>query len=250
MPVVKPELVIPDRPWPVIRSRLQAMWEIANAPHHSVMGQVGSGKSYLARFGILETCVWDRVLFIDCKGDDPTLLGLGKVVNRFPSKLSRATRQLQRDDEREGNWFRLVTSADFGMAREQVGEALERVMSEGQWVVVIDELRAVTDTRAPGLNLHPQWEALILRGRSRGIGVVNLTQEPRWVRGSFYTQSSFYWFSRVEDEAAQKRIAEIGSSRSLLEHLGNVPKRQWIYMDNLEDERFWARTQVPSRGRV
>ena len=120
-------------------------------------------------------------------------------------------------------------------------------MAEGDWVVVVDELRYVTDTKAPGLNLSPQWEAIVLRGGSRGVGLVNLTQEPRWVRGSFYTQGSYYWISRVEDEAAQKRIAEIGSSRALLDHLTNIPRRTWIYTDSLEDERFWAYTRVPAR---
>lgn len=248
MAITRVELDIPEVPWATIQSRLASKWVIVDAPHHSIMGQTRSGKSYLTRHGILKVCEWDRVLFIDGKGDDPTISGLGRVVSRFPSKLSRSRQQLFRDDERQGNWFRLVTSMDWNVARDQVGEALTRVMQEGNWVVVIDELRYITDTRAPGLNLAPQWEAIVLRGGSKGVGLVNLTQEPRWVRGSFYTQGSFYWFSRVEDEAAQKRISEIGSSRALLEKLASIPRRSWIYMDNLDDERFWAMTRVPARG--
>ena len=244
----KTELVIPDVPWPVIRSRLQRHWVIRDAPHHSVMGQTRSGKSYLMRYGILDVCRYERVIIIDCKGDDATLSGLGKVVTRFPSKGLRSIKQLREDDDPYGNWYRLVISLDWAVARDQVGEALTRVMQEGDWIVVIDELRVITDTREPGLNLAPQWEAIILRGGGKGVGAVNLTQEPRWVRGSFYTQGSFYWFSRVEDEAAQKRIGEIGSSRSLMEKLITIPRRRWIYMDNLEDDRFWGLTQVPARG--
>jgi len=246
MVIARTELVIPEVSWPTIRSRLQRLWVIRDAPHHSVMGQTRSGKSYLMRHGILDVCRFDRVLIIDCKGDDTTLSGLGRVVNRFPSRLTRSARQLMSDKAAYENWFRLVISLDWSVARDQVGEALERVMEEGDWVVVIDELRVITDTRAPGLNLAPQWEAIILRGGGKGVGAVNLTQEPRWVRGSFYTQSSFYWFSRVEDEAAQKRIGEIGSSRSLIDHMNRIPRRKWIYMDNLEDERFWGLTQVPA----
>lgn len=246
MPATRTELIIPDVPWPVIRSRLQRLWTVRDAPHHSIMGMTRSGKSYLTRYGILDVCQWDRVLIIDCKGDDPTLSGLGRVVNRFPSKMTRSARQLMRDDQPRENWFRLVISSDWAVAREQVQEALERVLEEGDWIVVIDELRVITDTRAPGLNLAPQWEAIILRGGFKGVGAVNLTQEPRWVRGSFYTQGSFYWISRVEDEASQKRIAEIGSSRSLIDHLGLIRRKKWIYMDNLEDDRFWAMTQVPA----
>ena len=210
------------------------------------MGQTRSGKSYLTRYGILDTCVNDHVLIIDGKGDDPTFMGLGTVVNRFPKPVARQRRQFMKDPEPRQHWYRLVTSRNFAIAREQVGEALEAVMEEGDWVVVVDELRYVTDTRPPGLNLAPQWEAIVLRGGSRGVGLVNLTQEPRWVRGSFYTQSSFYWISRVEDEAAQKRLAEIGSSRDLMRYLPSIPRRMWIYTDNLEDVRYWAMTQVPA----
>lgn len=247
------ELIIPKVPWPVIQNRLARMWQIRDAPHHSVMGQTRSGKSHLTRHGILPTCYFDRVLFLDCKGDDPTINGLGRVVQRFPSKLARAQRQLFEEEERTGrgkggNWFRLVTDVNWDIARDQVEEALTRAFHEGDWIVVVDELRYVTDPRQPGLNLPGPWEQIVLRGGSRGVGLINLTQEPRWVRGSFYTQSSFYWFSRVEDEAAQKRISEVGSSRSLLDYLGRIPRRWWVYMDNLEDERFWALTTVTGRG--
>lgn len=246
MPAIKmPELVIPDVPWHVIRTRLQRTWDVRQNAHHSVMAQIGGGKSYLARHGILDVCKYDRVLFIDCKGDDATLQGLGKVVNRFPRKAMRNARALMNEGKAGENWFRLVTSRRWEIAKEQVGEALEAVMDEGDWIVVIDELRAITDARVPGLGLRPQWEAIRLRGRSRGIGLVDLTQEPRWVPGSFYTQSTYYWLGRIEDEAAQKRIAEIGSSRGLMIHLPTVRKRRWIYTDAIEDERFWAYTQVP-----
>lgn len=251
---VAEELVIPEVPWPVIRSRLAQKWQVRDAPHHSIIGQTRSGKSYLTRYGILDVCRHDKVIFIDGKGDDKTLNesgGLGRVVNRFPSKLVRNQRQLFQDGNPPmANWFRLVTSLNWEQAREQVQEVYERVMVEGDWIVVTDELRYSTDARAPGLNLGAQWEAIRLRGGSKGVGAVDLTQEPRWVRGSFYTQSSFYWISRVEDEAAQKRIAEIGSSRALLDYLHKIPRRKWVYTDNLDDERYWAMTQVPAMGRT
>ena len=249
MPTIRvPELVIPELPWNVIRRRLLERWDVRQVAHHSVMGQVGSGKSFLARHGILDTCRYDFVLFIDAKGDDSTLEGLGKVVNRYPSRALRAQRRSYHGDKPGVQWYRLVTSHRWEIAKEQVSEALTMVMMEGDCIVVTDELRAITDARVPGLGCRAEWEAIRLRGRSRGIGQVDLTQEPRWVPGSFYTQSSFYWVSRVEDELAQKRIAEIGSSRGLMQHLPTVPKRKWIYTDYLDDERFWAYTQVPARG--
>lgn len=241
---VTEELYVPELSWSVIRSRITRLWNVRDAPHHSIIGQTRSGKSYLTTHGILPTRAWDRVLLIDCKGDDPSLNGFGRPVTRWPSRLTRSRRQLMRDNEKYGNWFRLITSDDWDVARDQVEEVFDRAKDEGDWIIVVDELRYVIDPRAPGLNLAAKWEQIVLRGGSRGVGLVNLTQEPRWIRGSFYTQSSFYWFSRVEDEAAQKRIAEVGSSRSLLPFLTKIPRRKFLYMDNLEDERFWALTGI------
>jgi len=237
---------IPWVHWDMVRGRLNRLWVARNAPHVSVMGQTRSGKSYLVCHGILDLCRWDRVLIIDVKGDDPTLAGTGKPVRHIPTVM-RSIRQMMRDERPRQNWYRLVTYEDFEDAHCQVGEALERVFSEGDWVVVIDELRAIVDPRPPGINLKPQWERFMLRGGSKGIAMVNLTQEPRWVPGSFYTQPSFVWLSRVEDEASQKRIAEIGSSRALLPHLSRIPKKEWLYMDNEESDRYWAHTKVVKR---
>lgn len=249
------ELLIPEVPWLAIRSRLLQLWQVTENPHHSIMGQTGSGKSHLTRYGILPTCQKDRVLFIDGKGDDKTLRGLGHVVNRFPNKAIRQYHRHQSDDPRQRWWYRLVTSAKWDVAQRQVEEALDLAYDEGDWIIVIDELRYITDTNrkidgtlsGPGLSMRGPWERIVLRGRSRGVSLVNLTQEPAWVPSSFYTQSQFYWISRIEDERAQDRIAEIGSSRGLLPHLNRIRRRYWIYTDSLEDERFWARTIVPGR---
>ena len=238
-------LTIPDLHWYAVRNRINMYWEAREAPHISIMGQTRSGKSYLVRHGILPLCRWDRVLIIDVKGDDKTLTGLGHPVRKLPG-FTHGMKRLIREDRPGDNWFRLITHDDFAAAREQVGEAFERVYHEGDWVVVIDELRAITDPRAPGLALKDHWERFILRGGSRGIATVNLSQEPRWCPGSFYTQSNFYLFSRLEDEAAHKRLSEIGSAKGLLPHITTIPRRWWLYMDNMDDsgDRFWARTTV------
>lgn len=214
------------------------------------MAQTRAGKTYLVRHGILPLCKWDRVCIVDVKGDDRTMAGLAKPVRRLPGKMS-SVRQMLRDERPGDNWYRLVTYDDVGAAREQVHEAFERIYSEGDWVVVIDELRAVTDTQPPGMHLRPDWERFILRGGSRGVATVNLSQEPRWCPGSFYTQSNFYFFSRIEDEAAHKRISEVGSAKALIPHLQTVQRRHWIYMDNMEDsgDRFWAKTTVKTGRR-
>lgn len=244
MPAVREELFIPDMPWDAVQSRVRRLWVANEAPHHSVIGQTRSGKTFLIVEGLLPLAEWDRVLIIDMKdGDDPALQ-IGKPVNRLPRKGYRAVRDMVRENKPRQNWFRLIAHPDYRIANEQVGEALDLVYEAGDFVVVIDELRGLTDAKAPGINLAAPWERLMMRGGSRGICMINGTQEPRWVRHSFYTQPSFSWVSRVEDELSQKRIAEIGSSRALLAHLAKIQKRNFIFMDNEDEDRFFARTMV------
>jgi hypothetical protein len=212
------------------------------------MAQTRAGKSYLVRHGLLPLCRNDRVLFIDVKGNDPTLAGLGNPVAKIPSKLG-GLKGLLRKPEPEEHWYRLRVHKgprNREAARAQVTEAFERVLREGDWVVILDELRAITDPQYPGLHLKPYYEEFILRGGSNGISTVSCSQEPRWCPGAFYTQQNFTFLSRLEDLASQKRLSEIGSTRQLVPHVTKIARHNWLYMDNMDDsgDRFWARTKV------
>lgn len=236
-------LDIPIMSFDMIQERVAEYWNPQDAPHMSIMGQTRSGKSYLTRYGIAPLAKYRKLLILDAKGNDTTLNGFGRPVTRIPS-YQRTVRRMVREERPGDNWYRLKIMRGQQAGHDQVAEALDIVYNEGDWIVLVDELRHLVDTRYPGINLRDRWEELMLRGGSRGISLINLSQEPRWLPSSFYTQGSFYWISRIEDEHIQKRITEIGSSRALLPHLQTIPKRRWLYMDNLDDERFWANTKV------
>lgn len=242
---------IPRYRWEVIQNRINEYWVAREAPHISVMAKTRAGKSYLMRHGILPLARNDRVLILDAKGDDATLRGLGKPVREIPSRVRQTWWGLKKPQP-EDQWFRLVIQsgpANKLAAIRQVRTALERVMREGDWIVIFDELRVITDHNYPGLGLKPYYEEIILRGGSRGVASVSLSQEPRWLPGCFYTQSNFYFFSRIEDAATQKRVAEVGSVKELLPIIQQTQNRHWVYMDDMNDtgERFWGRTYVEKR---
>jgi len=190
--------------------------------------------------GLLPLCQHDNVAIFDNKGDDPVLNATGaKAVKKLPSRLRRT---LDNDRPKDG-WYRIVVADDLNKARDQVGSALETIYSEGNWIVVLDETRAISDPRSPGLGLQPQLDRLWLRGRSRGICVVAATQAPRWVPTSFYDQCQFVWCSRIRDERAHQRIMEIGSmTRAHIPHIAAIRKRRWIYMDDEDSETWLAET--------
>jgi hypothetical protein len=239
----KPELndvTIPTKNWQEVQARVDKLWQPQFAPHHSILGQNGAGKSHLIVHGILPLCQHDNVAIFDSKGDDPVLMASGaRAVRKLPSRLRRS---LDNDNPKDG-WYRIVIADDVGRAREQVGLAFERIYSEGNWIVVVDETRAISDPRSPGLGLQPLLDRMWLRGRSRNICVVAATQAPRWVPSSFYDQCQFVWSSRIRDERAHQRIMEIGSmTRAHIPHIAAVRKRRWIYMDDEEEETWLAET--------
>jgi hypothetical protein len=233
-------VTIPTRSWKSVIARVDRLWQPQFAPHHSLFGQNGSGKSHLIVHGLLPLCLFDNVAIFDNKGDDPVLAASGaKPVRRLPSKLVRSL-----DDNRaRDGWFRLVAYDDLNQAQDQFGRALEQIYKEGNWIVVLDETRAISDPRSPGLGLQPLLDRLWLRGRSRRICVIASTQAPRWVPTSFYDQCQFSWSSRIRDDRAHQRIMEIGSmTRAHIPHIASIRKRRWLYMDDEEDETWLAET--------
>lgn len=231
---------IPTRSWKAVLGRVDKLWQPEFAPHHSLIGQNGAGKSHLITFGLMPLCLYDNVAIFDSKGDDPVLNASGaRPVRHLPTKLRRT---MDNNEPRDG-WFRLQIFDDVPKAQDQVGRALDQIYKEGNWIVILDETRAISDPRSPGLGLQPLLDRMWLRGRSRRICVVAATQAPRWVPTSFYDQCQFVWSSRIRDERAHQRIMEIGSmTRAHIPHIASVRKRRWIYMDDEEEETWMAET--------
>ncbi|MGH9207784.1 MAG: hypothetical protein ACRD1G_14720 [Acidimicrobiales bacterium] len=231
---------IPSLSWKAVQARVDRLWQPEYAPHHSIFSQNGGGKSHLIVYGLLPLCLRDNVAIFDSKGDDPVLSASGaKPVRSVPSKLRRT---LDNDRDRDG-WLRLVIHDEVSRAQDQVGSALERIYDEGNWIVVLDETRAISDPRSPGLGLQPLLDRLWLRGRSRRICVIAATQAPRWVPASFYDQCQFCWAGRIRDQRAHQRIMEIGSmTRAHIPHIARIRKRRFLYMDDEEEDTWLAET--------
>lgn len=240
-------------PWPSVRHQLNTLWDPENTPHHAIVGLTGSGKSYLTVNGILSLCNYSRVLLIDTKGDDDVLNDCGaKPCTELPNKTwYQALAHNPRRKPRE-HWYRLVVDEHPAKARLQVYKALRQIyeVDGGDWILVLDEIRDLTDTKPPNLNLGPYIDRIYRKGRNKHLPIVAGTQSPAWVPSNFYTQASFAWIGRIRDEQRQKRLLEIGGlSKDALETIKNLQRRQWLFSgDNGE---YFAITQVTGpRGEV
>lgn len=235
---------IPRKSWDEVRFDINKRWVPKDAPHHSIISLSGGGKSYLATRGLLPMRGYRRALIIDNKGDDATLADVGKRVRQIPRKDSMWMSKKHPDH----SWYRLIVHDDWGRAREQVKDALAHVYRQGEWTIFVDETRNLTDPRVPSLNLRNYVEQIWLRGRSRGVELVSMTQAPRWVPSSFYDQPSFVWIGRINDERAHQRLREIGGLRR--QHLGiiqRLQKREFLVVGDGGD--YTAITRVPDLAR-
>lgn len=223
------ELKIERVPWEVIKAELDVSWQPLQAPHHSIVGLTGSGKSYFAMHGLLSMLPYDKCVIIDVKGDDPTLREFGKPVKELPHKVIIELNRRKRERKIGDNHFRILVNSDREAARKQVKEVLQRVWDEGNWYVFVDETRYLTDPRDPSLGVKSHVEQLWMRGRSRKVSVIAMTQAPRWVPSSFYDQPSYVWIGRVNDEEAQKRLREVGGlSKVHLPVIAALKKREFL----------------------
>lgn len=231
---------IPRKNWEEVKFDIYDRWKPKDSPHHSIISLSGGGKSYLATRGLLPMRGWRRTLIIDNKGDDETLRDVGKKVRQLP----RRDPWIRRRQQPDSLWYRLMVHDDWGKARDQVKDALAHVYRQGDWTVFVDETRNLTDPRVPSLNLRNYVEQIWLRGRSRGVEMVSMTQAPRWVPSSFYDQPSFVWIGRINDERAHQRLREIGGLKR--QHLGiiqRLQRREFLVVGDGGD--YTAITKVP-----
>lgn len=231
---------IPRKSWDEVKFDIYDRWRPKNSPHHSIISLTGGGKSYLATRGLLPMRGWRRTLIIDNKGDDETLRDVGRTIRQVP-KQDPWFRGNSKPDSR---WYHLKVSEDWGKAREQVKNALGTCYKQGDWTIFVDECRYLTDPRVPSLNLRNYVEQIWLRGRSRGVEMVSMTQAPRWVPSSFYDQPSFVWIGRINDERAHQRLREIGGlRRQHLPIIARLQRREFLVVGDGGD--YTAITKVP-----
>lgn len=233
--------------WNSIYQRVGELWLPKKAPHHSIIAQTRGGKSYLIGEGILPLIEDEKVLIIDVKGDDPTFAKIGKPVRKVPKMWYRNMSDRLSNAKPREHWYRLVVSEDWQQGKAQVAKALADCYREGNWTIVLDETRALTDPQPPNLGLRPYVEQLWLRGGSRGVCIVAGTQGPRWVPKSFYEQAQFHWIGAIEDEESQKRLREIGGlERNHLHTIKYLEQYNFVYTDRLSEDgaRYRAITKV------
>src|SRR6202035_1185621 len=84
-----------------------------------------------------------------------------------------------------------------------VYRALQEMWKERDWLMILDELRDLSDPRPPHLRLGPQLTQIYRRGATRGLYIVGVTQAPRWVPREFYEAPEFLYIGQMLDKDAR-----------------------------------------------
>jgi hypothetical protein len=222
---------IPRVEWEEMAAELHEEWHAGQ--HFSIFSPTEGGKSHLIRYGLLP--LWQRypVLWVRFKPKDDSTEGFGTLVQRYPV-IERAKYQVRgRDSDRwddDPEWYLLQLpgyrfsptaredrSDAWQRARDICGDALDRAFREGGWVLVVDEVKALSGKRPPSLDLGAVLEHCWERGRNQPLTVIAATQQPAWAPSSMYDQPRYVALGRSLDEGRHERLAELGGNTDAIE---------------------------------
>lgn len=186
--------------------------------HVAIVGPTGSGKSTLG----LELCQLlaerkardgrpARVVILSTKRRDKTLTALKwHVVRRredWPPGYGEEhviVWPRSRDVETEARYLR----AHFR-------PILLEIYNAGGQTVYIDEAADFEEPQPEGLGLKATMARYWRAGRSNGLTLVGGTQRPRHVNVSMWTEPSWVFVFRLEDDQDLRRVAEMGGREEL-----------------------------------
>jgi hypothetical protein len=171
-------------------SGLPVRWE--EGEHVSVVGDTGTGKSYLIRALVKPR---EYVVFLRTKADDLRLPNFDKRSKASAMNDLSLTRIL------------LQPASDRRSQAIEAYRMLDIAWTHGGWTIVIDEL-----WYAIRLGLAEPIERLLTQGRSKGISVVCGMQRPVGVT-RFAMAESTHMFTFILEGRDVKTFAEASSPR-------------------------------------
>jgi hypothetical protein len=243
---------VPRVEWEPFFEWLCANWKAGQ--HVSIFGpnQI-AGKTHMIRYGLLPC--WQRyfVLILQFKPRDPAMVGMGHEIKHFPTKLDRVQYDTRKYDspkwDKDPEWFRLRLPAyrwsanggregqSYRTARRMAGEAIDKAYWQGQVVLVVDEVRAIAETKQPHLGLEAPLENVWQRGATQPVTLIAATQQPANAPSSMYDQAHFVLLGKFLDIGRHERLSEIGGNTALIKAtLPDLEPHEFLFIDRTNGE--------------
>lgn len=210
--------------------------------HLTIIGDTGSGKSFLAR-ELLRTREYSAVF--GSKPRDASLRAFEDDgwtrIKSWPPPTSVRRALL---------WPKIEKTADVAALRPVFAEALDAIYLEGAWAIWLDELPFLVGDRPPALRLREQLELLWMQGRALGVSVGAACQRPAHVPLLAYSQATWVIVFRATDDRDLRRLTEIGGSidkSELRDVVRNLPRFAFVACHTPTGTAMISRAPAPDR---
>jgi hypothetical protein len=245
-----PGFTWPERiPWSELGPAFTAAWGRADPAHPDpegveIVGQTGSGKSYL-----LCTMLQDRMV----RRKSGEVIVCTKKADRVFSLLGWPVIDNPRDIKDHPNCLYWPRTSRTGTARREYHDQKINQLLDALWVkdsnrvVAFDEIGYVESLSGEAkANVQMYWR----EGRSLGITVVGMKQRPQGALRDMHSET--YWTAafKPKDRADLERWAELfGARRDWMPVFDSLDRgrREFIIANPVHDEAFISWVDVPLR---
>lgn len=226
--------------WADIKPEFMATW--AQGEHLCVFGPTGVGKSTVTT-ELIEDRVEERDAFgaiFANKKRDRTLArlvsnGWRRIPAWPPSYEDRTTHRIL-------IWPQYPGVNNPKAIAPKFIHALDGIMNEGNWTVLINEARYW----AENLGLRPQLDELFTGARSNGITVIAEAQGPSWIPTAMREELSWGIFFRPQHRERAKDVADITGDRDLWHEFAALRPHEFVLMRLRTDEAYITKLPNPN----
>lgn len=179
-----------------------------------IAGKTGSGKTTLVKRMLYP--MYTRRVFWDIKCENSDLL-VNSSPCRTPAELSSTIKK--------GKVSILYQPADI--SSDDFNRVCEILFNTGNFTLFVDEVATVTEPNW----IEPWHNQIMIRGRSRGVGIVNVTQRPRTCNNTVISEAEHFFIYRLQLETDVDKIRTILPKKERTE-IYTLPYYHCIYTDN------------------
>ncbi len=215
-------ITVPREPWEKVCQYVAQEFNLGE--HVSCEGPTGSGKSVLMRGLLLEIAATMevpvqggthrpvRITALGIKNTDKTLAGFGwkriTDLKDWPPGYG---------EEHVLAWPKYGTaSTAAGLHTAFFRPVLDQIKNGGPGIVYIDEVAYFSETPPDGLGLRNLLNQFWIMARSDHVSLWGATQRPTRVPRAMWSEASWMFLFRAEDEEDLKTLAERSGQKQLV----------------------------------
>lgn len=158
----------------------------------TVCGKTGCGKTTLVKHRLWP--LYTRRVFWDIKVENNDLLKSAQLC-QTPEELQHLIDQGQTS----------ILYQPITLDPEDFNEVCRIIYTTGNFTLFVNEAAAVCTPA----NIEEWHKTILIRGRSRGVGIVNETQRPRECHNTIFSEAEHFFIFRLQLETDVKKIRPI-----------------------------------------